>query len=102
MLQQRMAMFLLLIAVGVGMLAYGLYSQAVAVASDEQNQAVQVSEPVATQGSEPVVTQGSEPVVTPVVSQGEAKPAEPTEVTKTAVEPPKAAAPAKPAAACPT
>jgi hypothetical protein len=87
-------MFLLLMVVGVGMLAYGLHSQAAAVASDEQSQAVQVSEPVATQGSEPVVT--------PVVSQGEANPAESTEVAKTAVEPPKPAAPAKPAAACPT
>jgi hypothetical protein len=91
-------MFLLLMVVGVGMLAYGLHSQAVAVASDEQSQAVQVSEPVVTPVSEPTVTQ----VAAPVVSQGEAKPAEPTEVAKTAAEPPKPAAPAKPAAACPT
>ncbi len=89
--KRRTAMFLLLMAVGVGMLAYGLHSQAAAVASDEQSQATQVSEPVAAQISEPVIT--------PVVSQGEAKPAE---VLKTAVEPPKPAAPAKPAAACPT
>ncbi len=92
--RQRTVIFLLLMAIGGSMLAYGLHSQAAAVSSGEQSQATQVSEPA--------VAQGSAPVVTPVVSQDQTKPAESAEVTKTAAEPVKPAAPAKPAAACPT
>ena len=84
--KRRTVMCVVLTVLGIGLIAYGLHSQAAGVSSDRQSQAAEVSESA----------------VTPVVSQGDANSVGSEEVKKTAAQPTKPAAPAKPAAACPT
>jgi len=84
--KRRTVMCVVLTVLGLGLIAYGLHAQTAVVSSGEQGQ----------------VTAVSDPVVTPVVLQSDANSVGSEEVKKTAAEPPKAAAPAKPAAACPT
>lgn len=93
--KRRTAMFLVLMVLGAGMLAYGLHSQAATVSSDQQSQAIGASQ--GTQTSEPVVVPASSPVATQAVARSEAQPAGSPEVKKAPAEAPK-----KAAAACPT